>query len=146
MREGGAEECSLRLVSPLGCVRPASSVSSSEGPQRRCRRCRSRDLVNLAESTFVGDSKLSSGHLSFSFRPPAAFKSAGATGRRGARFLARRTHTWTPPRPACCVLAVLRLPFRAGTGRHGQRISSGSGSGSGANGGSCSRTQRRRML
>ena len=60
------------LVSPLGCVRPASSVSSSEDPQRRCRRCRSRDFVNLAESTIVGASKLSSGLLSFSFRPPVA--------------------------------------------------------------------------
>jgi hypothetical protein len=60
------------LVSPLGCVRPASSVSSSEGPQRRCRRCRSRDFVNLAESTFVGGCKLSSGQLSFFVSSPAA--------------------------------------------------------------------------
>jgi hypothetical protein len=46
------------LVSPFGCVRPASSVPSSDGPQRRCRRCRSRDFVNLAESTVVGVSNL----------------------------------------------------------------------------------------
>ena len=35
-------------------MRPASSVPSSDGPQRRCRRRRPRDLVNLAESTIVG--------------------------------------------------------------------------------------------
>ena len=74
----------------------------------------------------------------FRFGHRRRFKSAGASLRRGAGFVARRTLTGTPPRPACCVLAVLRVPFRAGTRRHGQRISSGSssGSGSGASGAS----------
>ena len=51
-------------------VREASLLGSVvDGPQRRCRRCRSRDFVNLAESAVAGGSDFSFGNrLSFSFR------------------------------------------------------------------------------
>ena len=80
------------LVSPLGCARPASSVSSSEGPQRRCRRCRSRDFGNCAESTIVtivGGSNLVLGVWLH-----------GATGRRDDAWArgARRATTWASVR------------------------------------------------
>ena len=45
-------------------MREASLLGSVvDGPQRRCRRRRPRDFVNLAESTIVGGSNLSSGRL-----------------------------------------------------------------------------------
>jgi hypothetical protein len=75
------------LVSPFGCVRPASSGPSSDGPQRRCRRCRSRDFVNMAESTIVGGSNLVLGVWLH-----------GTTGRRRWARGARWATTWASVR------------------------------------------------
>ena len=64
-RAGGKSHALLRSPTsqPLR-VREASLLGSVvDGPQRRCRRRRPRDFVNLAESTIVGGSNLSSGRL-----------------------------------------------------------------------------------
>eukprot|EP01046_Picozoa_sp_COSAG06_P069947 COSAG06_NODE_19322_length_843_cov_8.888441_1_plen_215_part_01 len=97
--------CTL-LVSPLGCVRPASSVSSSEDPQRRCRRCRSRDFANLAESAIVGDRELSSGRLSFFVSATGGDLNQRPRPADAARVSWRDARTPGPPRarPVVCWL------------------------------------------